>query len=93
MDSETPLSAEQAELLDVLKALRLQLARDRGVPAYIVFPDRSLMDMVRRCPRTTEEFATVNGVGAAKLKAFAEPFLAAIGEALSRETKMRSRPG
>ena len=53
------------------------------MPAYIVFPDRSLIDMARRHPRTEEEFAEVNGVGAAKLKAFAAPFLAAIDGALA----------
>ena len=73
-----PLSASEAALLDVLKALRLQIARERGVPAYIVFSDRTLIDMARRTPRTEEEFAEVNGVGAAKLAAFAGPFLAAI---------------
>ena len=72
----------EAALLDVLKTLRLRLARERGVPAYIVFSDRTLMDMARRQPRTEEEFAEVNGVGAAKRKTFAEPFLAAIREAL-----------
>ncbi len=81
--SEHPLNDNQAALLDVLKTLRLQLAKERGVPAYIVFPDRSLIDMARRRPRTEAEFAEVNGVGAAKLKAFAAPFLAAIDGALS----------
>ena len=81
--SEHPLNDCQAALLDVLKALRLELARERGVPAYIVFPDRSLIDMARRRPRSEEEFAEVNGVGAAKLKAFATPFLAAIGGVLA----------
>ena len=82
-EPEHPLSHDQAALLAVLKALRLQLAKERGVPAYIVFPDRSLIDMARRRPRTEEEFAEVNGVGAAKLEAFAAPFLAAIDGALS----------
>ena len=75
---EHPLSGDQTALLDVLKALRLRLAKERGVPAYIVFPDRTLIDMARRRPRTKEEFAEVNGVGAAKLEQFAAPFLAAI---------------
>ena len=48
------------------------------MPAYIVFPDRTLIDMARRRPRTKEEFAEVDGVGAAKLEQFAAPFLAAI---------------
>ena len=78
---EGDLSATETALLAVLKELRLQLAKERGVPAYIVFPDRSLIDMVRRQPHNEEEFAEINGVGAAKLKAFATPFLAAIEEA------------
>ena len=64
----------------MLKELRLQLARERGVPAYIVFTDRSLIDMVRKPPRTTKEFAEINGTGAVKLKDFWEPFLAAIAD-------------
>ncbi len=78
-----PLSGPDTVLLDALKVLRLRLAKERGVPAYVVFPDRTLIDMVRRRPRTEEEFAEVNGVGAAKLKAFATPFLAAIETALA----------
>ena len=78
-----PLSGPDTALLDALKALRLRLAKERGVPAYVVFPDRTLIDMARRRPRTEEEFAEVNGVGAAKLKAFATPFLAAIETVLA----------
>ncbi|WP_080688014.1 HRDC domain-containing protein [Candidatus Synechococcus spongiarum] len=72
------MNDEQGDLLAALKALRLHLARQRGVPAYVIFPDRTLIDMVRHCPRTVEEFARVNGVGAVKLRDFAEPFLAEI---------------
>ena len=75
------LTDEQASLLATLKALRLELARERGVPAYVVFHDRTLIDMVRRRPGTREELAEINGVGAAKLERFAEPFLAAIDAA------------
>ena len=80
---DSPLSGPEAALLDALKALRLRLAKERGVPAYIVFSDRSLIDMARRKPRTEQEFAEMNGVGAAKLEAFAAPFLAAIESALA----------
>lgn len=80
-EPEHPLTAEQTDLLGILKELRLQLAKQRGVPAYVVFPDRSLIDMARRSPRTPEEFAEVNGVGATKLKDFAQPFLSAINDA------------
>ena len=69
--------AEEA-LFAKLKDLRLHLARQRDVPAYVIFSDRSLADMARQRPRNDAEFAEINGVGAAKLKKFAEPFLAAI---------------
>ena len=81
---QRPLDGDEAALLAALKALRLELARERGVPAYIVFPDRTLIDMARRRPRSEAEFAEVNGVGAVKLEAFAQPFLAAIDAVLSK---------
>ncbi|HYC79388.1 MAG TPA: DNA helicase RecQ [Planctomycetota bacterium] len=61
-----------------LKALRRKLAEERGVPAYVVFPDAALRDMARRKPRTESEFAEVHGVGEAKLRNFGEAFLAEI---------------
>ena len=80
---DQPLTDDQLVLLGILKDVRLNLAKERGVPAYIVFPDRSLIDMAQRTPRTIEDFASINGVGAAKLKDFAEPFLAAIASVLT----------
>ncbi len=74
------LDPEAARLLQRLKALRLDLARERGVPAYVVFSDKTLIDMASRRPATVEQFGEVFGVGAAKLEEFAEPFLAAIAE-------------
>ncbi|MEE8333989.1 MAG: DNA helicase RecQ [Alphaproteobacteria bacterium] len=73
-----PLTPDQASLLAALRELRLGLARERRVPAYVVFTDRALDDMARRAPRDEDEFAEVHGVGAAKLRKFAAPFLAAI---------------
>ncbi|TPI62752.1 DNA helicase RecQ [Mesorhizobium sp. B3-1-7] len=65
-------------LLAALKTLRLRLAKERQVPAYVVFSDRTLIDMAERRPRDLDDFAEVNGVGAAKLKEFGEAFLSAI---------------
>ena len=65
-------------LLAALKNLRLRLARERQVPAYVIFSDRALADMAARCPGDLEAFSQVNGVGAAKLKDFGRIFLAAI---------------
>jgi ATP-dependent DNA helicase RecQ len=72
------LDPEAVELLGALKTLRSKLARARGVPAYVVFTDKALQDMARRAPASREAFAEVHGVGAAKLKDLADPFLDAI---------------
>ena len=74
----TPPSAADQALLDRLKELRLRLARERGVPAYVIFPDRSLEEMAQRRPTTHDAFAEINGVGAVKLREFADIFLAEI---------------
>lgn len=72
------LTDAETTLLDALKQLRLRLAKQRRVAAYVIFSDRSLIDMAARKPQTADEFAEVHGVGAAKLKAFAGVFMAAI---------------
>lgn len=61
-------------MLAALKALRLEPAKARKVPAYVVFADKTLIEMARPQPRAEAEFATI---GAVKLERFAEPFLAA----------------
>ncbi len=66
------------ELLQRLKTLRGKLARQRGVPAFVIFNDRSLLDMASRRPLTRWDFGEVNGVGEAKLQQFADVFLAEI---------------
>ena len=80
------LTESEGALLTALKKQRLALARERGVPAYVIFPDRALADMARRKPASEAEFAQVHGVGAAKLRDFAAPFLATIAE-FSREAR------
>ena len=85
-----PLSSPQNDLLAKLKQLRLQLAKERNVPAYVIFPDRALIDMVHRLPRSESEFAEVNGVGAAKLRDFATPFLQVIDNNLSETDTVSS---
>jgi ATP-dependent DNA helicase RecQ len=68
------------DLLAALKAVRMKLARERRVPAYVIFSDRTLIDMTALKPRNLDEFALVNGVGAAKLKDFGAVFLGTIAE-------------
>jgi len=66
---------EDLDLLGRLKARRLELARESGKPAYTVFADATLMDMVRRKPQTLDEMLAVNGVGPSKLERFGAIFL------------------
>jgi ATP-dependent DNA helicase RecQ len=66
-----------------LRALRRQLADERGVPAYIIFSDVSLRQMARNYPTNSSEFRRVPGVGQQKLKDFADPFLNEIKDHLA----------
>ena len=72
------LAPADVALLTELKALRSSIARTDKVPAYVVFPDRTLMEMAARRPRTLAALADVRGVGPAKLDKYGEQFLALI---------------
>ncbi len=72
------LSAAEEALFQELRELRLELARARGVPAYIVFNDRVLRDMVRRRPQTPAQLLEVPGVGPTKLERYGDAFLQAL---------------
>ena len=72
------LTAWEQALLENLKALRTLLASARRVPAYIVFTDATLLDMVRKKPQTMEEFLNVSGVGETKRRIFGQAFLSVI---------------
>ncbi len=61
-----------------LRTLRKRLADERGVPAYIVFSDQALWDMIDRRPTTRSEMLNVSGVGPAKLDQYGDAFLEAL---------------
>lgn len=69
------LDAGASDLLSRLKELRYRLASERGVPAYVIFHDRTLVDMAAKAPGSADELAEVHGVGAAKLESFGQMFL------------------
>lgn len=71
-------SAADADLFQALRATRAQIARRRGVPAYVVFSDATLTDMARRAPRTMADFLEVSGVGQTKARQYGEAFLETI---------------
>ena len=77
---EADLSGKDGDLFAALKELRLNFAQERGVPAYVIFSDRTLVDMAANKPANEAEFAQVFGVGEAKLRDFAQPFLSLIAQ-------------
>ena len=72
------VSEEDAPLLSALKAKRRALAEAARVPAYVIFPDRTLAEMAERRPTTLDAMAQISGVGAKKLESYGSAFLAVI---------------
>lgn len=69
------LSGEDTELLDVLKDLRMRLAKAAGIPAYVVFSNATLTDMAKKKPKNLSEFKRVSGVGEIKASWYGKAFL------------------
>ncbi len=69
------LSTKDRDLLAGLKRLRLDLAKERSVPAYVIFPDRTLEEIAQQRPSSSGELATIKGVGKTKLREFGAQFL------------------
>ena len=65
-------------LFDQLRALRKRLADERGVPAYVIFSDRTLQDMALRRPTDAASMLAVHGVGGTKLVQYGAAFMALI---------------
>jgi ATP-dependent DNA helicase RecQ len=69
-----------SDLLAALKKLRRELAADQGIPAYAVFPDRTLMELAARRPLSLDEMRGIHGIGESKLARYGEIFLEALLE-------------
>ncbi len=66
------------KLFEILKTLRKKLAKEKGLPPYVIFQDPSLEEMATTYPTTKDELAQVNGVGMGKVNKFGKSFLEAI---------------
>jgi ATP-dependent DNA helicase RecQ len=75
------VSEEDAPLLSALKAKRRALAEEARLPAYVIFNDRTLIEMAERRPASLDEMAGISGVGAKKLERYGAMFLAVISGA------------
>ena len=76
--SSLGIEAYEQSMWDALRAVRTQLAKQHGVPPYVVFHDATLLAMLRALPANEGELATISGVGEAKLKRYGRDFLAVI---------------
>jgi len=77
-DAEGPKQgggALDAELLQMLKDLRKKIAKQKGLPPFVIFQDPSLEEMCTHYPITTEELKQISGVGAGKAMKFGAPFI------------------
>lgn len=69
------LEGEAAELFARLRSLRARLARLQGVPAYVVFSDKTLREMALTRPGSMEELLEVGGIGEGKARRYGQAFL------------------
>ena len=73
-----PLDDTGLALFAELKAWRAEVAREHGLPAYVIFHDATLAEMARERPATLDELAGISGVGAKKLQAYGQEILRVI---------------
>ena len=70
---------EEREQWEALRALRRKLAEEHSVPPYVIFPDSTLLEMLRSQPTSLGEMGRVSGVGARKLERYGQAFLEVLG--------------
>jgi ATP-dependent DNA helicase RecQ len=67
-------------LWQALRAARMAIAKEQGVPPYVIFHDATLLEILRSKPQTTSELANVSGVGAMKLERYGPAFIKVIAD-------------
>jgi ATP-dependent DNA helicase RecQ len=72
--------ANDDPLWQALKAKRLELAREQGVPPYVIFHDSTLLEILNQRPQTLDEMGRIGGIGQAKLARYADAFLEVISD-------------
>lgn len=75
--ADLELTEHEQQLFDALREMRLNIAREKKVPAYVILHDKTLVNITRTRPTTLEELAAVPGIGEAKLAAYGEIIIAA----------------
>ena len=70
---------KEKDLFALLKAKRLEIAKAQNLPPYIIFHDKTLLEMVKLRPQNLLEMGKISGVGEAKIKKYGKVFLEVIG--------------
>jgi ATP-dependent DNA helicase RecQ len=78
-------SPHDETLWQTLREVRLQLARQQGVPPYVIFHDATLREMLQRRPQTLAQLAGISGVGTAKLERYGAAFVAVFARAAAAQ--------
>ena len=86
--AQAQLTDSQRELFERLRALRARLARRQGVPAFVIFTDKTLLELSVEAPRTPRQLGEVSGVGEHKAAAYGEEFLSEIRSFLRQEGEL-----
>lgn len=76
------LTSAGFKLFDKLRALRLEIAREESMPPYIIFSDKTLIDMAVRVPQSKQEMLNVSGVGENKYNKYGERFINVINDCI-----------
>ena len=72
------LTSRGLDLFDALRQVRIRLAKEEGMPPYIIFSDKTLTDMCVRLPMNKSEMLMVTGVGEHKFEKYGQPFIDAV---------------
>ncbi|MCW8929304.1 MAG: DNA helicase RecQ [Gammaproteobacteria bacterium] len=72
--------SEEKKIWEALRSKRNELAQEQGVPAYIIFHDATLMEMVEYHPTTLHELSQISGIGAMKLEKYGDEFLLVLNQ-------------
>ncbi|OWQ44233.1 DNA helicase RecQ [Roseateles noduli] len=79
-EAETDLDAAAQVRFDALKAWRAEVAREHGLPAYVIFQNVTLAELARQQPQSLEEMSGISGIGAKKLEAYGDALLRVLSE-------------
>lgn len=87
LESTDVQNSYNKELFSILKAVRIELSLQYKVPAFIIFHNKTLIEMCQKLPKNIEEFLQISGIGKYKAEEYGASFISAINEYLEKEQK------